>query len=320
MVMKKFYYSERNRQQQLLDDGFFNDDPGNGCFMGKVYPFILKDGLNNIYSPILDDALGYFRDNNIKWWGGKRPTGHILSSQIACVNHLMPFRKDKDAVLKILKGIDFRFVDVLPIPSDKDESYIAFEAVSDNDHLNERQVSRGHNCTSVDALILGLDNEGKVWLIPIEWKYTESYSDSPSNDKSAEKEGKGEERMSRYNSLIENSEQLKSLSEYKSSIYFFEPFYQLMRQTLWAEQMIDCKDSESIKAANFMHVHVIPEKDTDLLNKRYRLSQKGMEATWREMLADQSKYLVIDPATLLAPVININPELKEYLEKRYWAD
>ena len=318
--MRKFYYSERNRQQKLLADGFFNEDPGNGCFMGKVFPFILNDGLNNIYSPILYEALDYFSDNNIKWWGGKLPTRHILSSQIACVNHLMPFRKDKDAVLKILKGIDSRFEDVLPIPFDKDESYIAFEAVSNNDHLNEGQPSRGHNCTSIDALIIGVDTENKTWLIPIEWKYTESYYDSPSKDKSSEKGGKGEVRMGRYNSLIKNSKQLKSMPEYKSSMYYFEPFYQLMRQTLWAEQMINCNESEPIKSEDYMHIHVVPENNSDLLDKRYRLSKKGMEATWREHLSDQSKYLVIDPVTLLAPVIDLNPELKEYLGKRYWGD
>lgn len=32
-----------------------------------------------------------------------------------------------------------------------------------------------------------------------------------------------------------------SIISYRNSIYFQEPYYQLMRQTLWAEQVIDNK-------------------------------------------------------------------------------
>jgi len=47
----------------------------------------LTDGNYNLYEPIREGAIQYFKDNNIGWWGGSKPSGHILSSQIACVNH-----------------------------------------------------------------------------------------------------------------------------------------------------------------------------------------------------------------------------------------
>ena len=50
--MKEFYKVERARHQELIKDGFFGKDNGNGFFKGKQYPFILKDGLNNLYEPI----------------------------------------------------------------------------------------------------------------------------------------------------------------------------------------------------------------------------------------------------------------------------
>ena len=100
--------------------------------------------------------------------------------------------------------------------------------------------------------------DGSRWIIPIEWKYTESY---PDVDKSKEGVSRSEEgaladngvckgvvRMNRYNKLITESEQLRTLDDYGGSIYYQEPFYQLMRQTLWAEQIIRHNDREQFDA------------------------------------------------------------------------
>lgn len=317
-MSRKYYYSERERQAQLIADNFFEHDKGKGYFRGNPYAFILHNGKNNLYAPIRKDAIQYFDENNIKWWGGKTPTGHVLSSQIACVNHLMSIRKDPQAVLALINGVRNQFKAVLPIESDKDKAYIAFEAVSDSDHLNEDGPTRGSNCTSVDALILAVDNNDETWLIPIEWKYTESYPDGESADKSSGI--KGVTRMGRYNNLIDASEQLRSLPDYKGSVYYFEPFYQLMRQTLWAEQMIAFKDSERVKAQHYTHIHVVPEENLDLLGKKYRLTGKGMEQTWRDMISDQSKYIIVDPRKFIAPIKSSYPDLWEYLNKRYYGD
>lgn len=314
--MKKFYNAERKRHLELIAKCFFDQDKGNGFFKGKQYPFILKHPENNLYEPIREDAIKYFKENGISWWGGTKPTGHVLSSQIACLNHLFAIRKDPEVVLALVHGICNKFKEVLPLKCDKDNGYIAFEAVSDIDHLNEDGPTRGSNCTSVDALVLAVDNNDENWLIPIEWKYTESYDDYSSSDKSAGE--KGQVRMNRYTDLINNSKQLKSLSVYEGSAYYFEPFYQLMRQTLWAEQMLSNKESECVKADHYMHIHVIPSADVDLLNKIYRVSGKDMETTWRGMLTDQSKYFIIDPSILMKPIENSYPELYKYLSERYW--
>ncbi len=288
--------------------------------MTKDREFVLQDNLKNIYNPICKDVIEYFQNNNISWWRGKRPTGHVLSSQIACVNHLFQLRNDKTAVLRILKNVSDDFDEVFPIITDEHlPAYIQFEAVSDKDHLHEGQSSRGKNCTSVDALIYAKHKDGSKWLIPIEWKYTEFY-----NNQNKALEGfkadpvkcKGTERKRRYTELINNSDQLISTDHL---CFYYEPFYQLMRQTLWAEQMIKNNQTERIKADDYLHVHVIPTENKDLLNKVYKCSGLDMERTWRKHLKDQSKYLIISPDKLLHGIDRIKYRgLLDYLKTRYY--
>lgn len=326
-----FRPKERQHHIKLIKNNFFGNDRGNGCFGKdkKRYRFVLEKGINNLYEPIRDETLKYFEENDITWWGddAKHPTGHTQSSQIACLNHLMFLRQRPGTVLALINGLDrVKFTKVLPIPCDTDTSFIAFEVISDNSYLNESGHIRGSYCTSIDALIYAEDTNEEKWIIPIEWKYTEAYDDSPEDDKSLEdylcgkgEHGKGKERMRRYNDLITKSQQLKSLDNYESSVYYFEPFYQLMRQTLWAEQMIINKGTERIRADNYLHIHVVPKANTDLLDKTYKVSNQKMETTWRSMLNDQSKYKIIDPQTLMNPIQNWLPELYNYLKMRYYG-
>lgn len=324
--MSRFKNSQYQRQELLVKDGeIFENDPGNGYFKGKCRPFVLKDGLKNLYAPIRTDVLKYFADNEISWWGGNRPSGHTLSSQIACLNHLFAIRNDKEAVLSLLNGVRNEFVDVLPVKCDKEPAFVGFEVVSKNNHLNEKTCTRGSNCTSVDAFIMGVHKgDGQNWLIPIEWKYTESYENQDKSNEDRDNEpkgsnGKGMERLRRYSGLIDASAQLRSLESYAGSVYYQEPFYQLMRQTLWAENVVKHKAAKKMLEANdYLHIHVIPEDNRDLLDKRYKVSGKGMEETWREMLTDQSKYIIVSPQALMAPVASRYPELTSYLMRRYW--
>ena len=174
----------------------------------------------------------------------------------------------------------------------------------------------------MDAFIYAKHKDDSIWLIPIEWKYTEHYAnlDKSNEDRQGEEKGsngKGQERVRRYSALTDASLQLKGLDSYYGSIYYQEPFYQLMRQTLWAENVVKLKE-EKLKADNYMHIHVIPSANKDLLDKKYSVSGMGMEETWRSMLTNQSKYIIVDPQKLLEPIKDKYPELVSYLKKRYW--
>lgn len=334
-MASKYQETERTKAENLIKNGspVFYAGVAGKYFRKKNRDFVLQNSKKNIFAPICDNVIEYFKKNSISWWGGKNPTGHVLSSQIACLNHLFQIRNDKSTVLAILNNISTDFVDIFQINTDKFfPAYIQFEAVSDNDYLNEGQPTRGSNCTSIDALIYAKHKNGEKWLIPIEWKYTEFYNNADksiedSNKKSAGHikgdEAKGKERLDRYcynpkGRLIDNSNYLKTLNQYRNSVYFFEPFYQLMRQMLWVEQMLKNKNKETVKADNFIHLHIIPEKNIDLLKKVYKCSGLDMESTWRNQLTDQSKYRIISPELFLNGIdMQKYQDLIVYLKTRY---
>ena len=311
---------QRERQERLIKEGkVFNGVEGGGRFRGKSYPYVLQKAEANLFSPIREKVVGYFKENKIGWWGGKSPSGNTLSSQIACLNHLAPIMDDADTVLAIINGIRDEFMEVLPVNCDKSPAYIAFEVVSCENHLNENYSSRGANCTSIDALVMAKHRLGKIYLILIEWKYTEYYNKSDKSVEGKEK-CKGLERQRRYNCLIKKSTQLKNPEKYEGSVYYQDPFYQLMRQTLWAEQVIKHRATECLQADYYWHIHVVPTGNKALLNRKYKVSGKEMEDTWRDVLSNQSKYSIVDPATLFAPVAKMAKyqKLIEYLKARYW--
>ncbi len=307
-------YKEAQRahvQNLIKSSNIFYGDRGNGTFRKTTYPFVLQKADNNLYAPILDCVKQYFEKNNITWWNGG-VTNHPLSSQIACINHLFPIRNDKDVVLKIMKHFKPDLKEVLQIDSDTyNPAYIQFEAVSDKDYLKENSSKRGSYCTSIDALVYGILEDSKKIIFPIEWKFTEVYYNTDKSEGSS-----GDTRKKRYTCLINHSAQLKDANH---SFLYFEPFYQLMRQTLWAEQMIAHKNDETIKADEYFHIHVIPEENKQLLNRTYKCSGKNMKNTWHLCIGDQDKYITVTPKEFLSelPYEKYNG-LLEYLENRYW--
>jgi hypothetical protein len=325
-MMKNYYNEQIEKTINLIKNGvIFNGDTGNGVYRKKPRPFVLKDYKNNFYNEIIARVFEYFKNNKISWWGGYIPTGHTLSSQISCLNHLFFIRNDENAVLNIVKNVCPDVTNVMKISSDKyNNGFIQFEAISSKDHLNEIHLCRGSNCTSVDALIYGIKENGRRILFPIEWKYTEKYGnqdksieDGNGNQKGSELKGK--ERLSRYSKLIDESNQLKTLPEYKNSIYFFEPFYQLMRQTLWVEQIINHNETELVKADEYVHIHIIPKDNKSLLEKKYKIYDLNMEKTWRSCITEQNKYKILSPKEFIEPIENNKyNNLLKYLKDRYW--
>ena len=93
-----------------------------------------------------------------------------------------------------------------------------------------------------------------------------------------------------------------------------------MRQTLWAECICRNKGEKVLPAEHFVHIHVCPKKNRELLNKCYSevTDKSSMEEAWREMLTDQSLYHLVDPKELLQPIAMSYPELYNYLQRRYW--
>ena len=301
-MSKLFYCQEREKQETLAKKGFFGEariNPKHPCIlMGDDYKY-------NLYVSQQDVDTDYFKKYHIKWWGAaaeNKPSGILLSSQIHCLNHLFALRKDKDAVLAIVNhATGMVFDEVLPSSFDNDGGYIAFEFAYKNDELlgeNDKGARRGVLCTSIDAMIDARKGEEK-WLIPIEWKYTENYE---------KKDKTNDTRLYRYEAKIVNSKRLKTPENgVAHSIYFQEPSYELMRQTLLCEQIVGHG-----YAKNFFHINIIPTKNTEL--------RKAVETEFMPMLTKEAKFKMLDPQALLSPLKGNDKykDLLTYLETRYW--
>lgn len=315
-MKKELSYKSMQKKKQLTllqHTDFFENAIGCGVWwntkkkLWETYPHILQhqDSLKNLFGGVRRDVLAYFNEYDIAWWRENEdryfPTGHLLSSQIHCLNHLFALRNDKDAVLAILNHVtEMGFDEVLPSIID-DGGYISFEFTYKNDEIlgeNDKGARRGVLCTSVDAMIYARKGKDK-WLIPIEWKYTESY----------EKEDKtNDTRLNRYGAGIIESRRLKTPKNgIAHSIYFQEPSYELMRQTILTEGLINRG-----LANNMFHLVVIPERN--------KVLRDAVEKEFVPMLEPNSKFRIIDPHELLAPIEDNDnySDLITYLKTRYW--
>lgn len=134
------------------------------------------------------------------------PTGHMLSSQISCVNQLFPLMKSDESVslLSILNSVQerYHFVKILTNPLDKTDcnGNICFEFIWKNRTLlGERAEKRGAMCTSIDAIVYAETEGHRRILIPIEWKYVETYEHKRAVQSS----------IDRYTSRLDNSSNIK---------------------------------------------------------------------------------------------------------------
>ena len=97
-------YRGREKRKAIDTRESLFKDSGNGIFSGKEWKFVLNDPVLNLWKGIREDAQQYFKRNKIPWWKGDKdnPTGHLLSSQIACFNHLYYLRKRKNLATAVL--------------------------------------------------------------------------------------------------------------------------------------------------------------------------------------------------------------------------
>lgn len=299
-------YREQQRAKAVEIRDKMMKDPGQGDYSGKPRDFVLSDPVINLWEGIRDDAKEYFNKNNIKWWGAEKeePSGHMLSSQIACINHLFFVRQRKDIATALLKAIDSLIVESAIV----DDGNVEFEFIGKKRFLKERSFTRGANCTSVDAAMIGVRPDNSRVLFLIEWKYTEVY---------AVQNKYIPDRAKVYDALIKASDSpFKHLSP---DAFYYEPFYQMMRQTLLAEQIVKYKDHD---CNDYYHVHVIPKNNTELLNTitSPELSGNNITEAWKAILNRPQKYISISPEDFIRPTANC-PDTKSilnYLEKRYW--
>ena len=291
----EYEIQQSNKAKELIKlSNIFNGDKGGKIFPTdnglKPKPDYLLNSQNNLQSFMVQDVIDYFVRNEIAFWKTgvplvdefNMPTGHTLSSQVACLNHLFPFRKDKKAVEDIFGISNAEKID---------DGYIAFEYTKNNiSYLGESYETRGAKCTSIDAFV-----KTKNMGIGIEWKYTESDSDITTT-----KPYWKTQYINRYRPLLKKSNIIEN-----ETLISCQMYYELMRQTLLLEQMTAHNEIDDYK-----NIVVCPKDNKEL----YDCCQQ-----WKTNLKDDKKFEVIDPKDLLNNIDeNKYKELKYYLETRYW--
>jgi hypothetical protein len=284
--------------------------PEGGVFSGEAREFVLSEPTKNVWEGIRADAIDYFRRYRIRWWGatgsdGDEPTGHMLCSQVACVNHLYFLRQRPDLVKAILKAIDPEVVEAEVV----DDGYVEFEFIGDEQYLMESEFSRGANCTSIDAFMIGRTAHRDRRAFLVEWKYTETYS---SKDKYKPR------RARVYDDLIQQDDSPFSMIEPRH--LYFEPFYQMMRQTLLGWQISKHEDHD---CTSYCHVLVVPEQNVEFHRNvtAPMLNGATVSEAWRRILRRPNIYINTTPINFMRPVVDQRDTkaLTGYLEGRYWS-
>jgi hypothetical protein len=83
-------------------------------------------------------AMEFFDQRGIKWWRMRgiedekvfdRPSRHMLSSQISCVNFFMPLARNPAALLALLRAVDDDVTELVPINHQGRTALVEFEWV-----------------------------------------------------------------------------------------------------------------------------------------------------------------------------------------------
>lgn len=188
----------------------------------------------NLAPSIQDAARDYFARYRITW---HQHANHGLSSQVCCLNFLMPLATRPDLLAKWVGGI----LGIAPPEMEEIEPgasgepwFVGFEWIGRANYLDEWPrngvATRGANATSADAVVR-FRHEDRVETLLIEWKYTERYGApiAPAGNPT---------RFARYgDKLFAPDGPIRDDLGLFVSDFFWEPFYQLARQQIMAWKM-----------------------------------------------------------------------------------
>ena len=284
-------------------------DPSDSRGQRTDYLLALSHETDNLYPTLRerDLALNFFAERSIKWWKGSGsgddtsvigPTRSMMSSQVACVNFLLPLAGMDGALAAVLHAVDGDVKDIVPIEHEGNTSLVEFEWIGLGGPLEEGEApTRGKNITNIDALIVAETDAGRRAYL-MEWKYTEScpIGEDKGNSK---RRGRYSTRYNAESSSFNGNAPLDEL--------LYEPFYQLMRQRLLADRMMN--DTE-LGVTDAKVIAVVPECNNTYreritsppLARRFP-NLKTVSDVFRATLKQPDEaYTMVCPSTLVAAV------------------
>jgi hypothetical protein len=325
-MMGKFLKEEKDRYVQCKANSQYLPDTARaiGNYKGKARPYCLPEDQAefNLFVEIREDVQAYFHEFEIKWHDGKNrnPSNHLCDSQVCCVNFLYSFSRHPSALRKLLMPLFPNIKSMIPLECD--DMYVAHEWIGRENYLGEKiprhgKRTRGANFTSADAAVMFNRNDGSIQFVLIEWKYTETYSIV--NRKFAPS---GTDRTTIYRHLFDRDDfPLKKELLPDFDALFFEPFYQLMRQQLLANEMEKAKE---LGADVVSLLHIAPARNHQLsrvTSPELMHLGESVIGVWQRLVKKPSRFQSIYCENLFGAFkIGEHPEMLpwwEYTTERY---
>ena len=241
---KKQQADFRDRSEHIKKGRSPSDDHDKGRRYGHLLALGCED--ENLYPSLRGEsgARRFFKERGITWHRSHRscdapgvdgPTRNMASSQVACVNFLLPLAEIPGALAAVIGAIDDDVKGIIDIAHEGRTSPVEFEWIGLGSSL-EGGTTRGAYNTSVDAFVIADTGAGRRAYL-MEWKYVEKYEIG--KDKGAGSEG--ETRKNRYSDLY--SARASAFSgEAPMGELLYEPFYQIMRLRLLADRIVSSRE------------------------------------------------------------------------------
>lgn len=251
----------------------------------------------NLAPEIRDLATAYFGPpRNIAW---HRHADHGLSSQIACLNFLMPLSTRPELLGEVIgRALGRRGLRMLPVEGGP--HFVGFEWIGAQDYLGEwgkgGTATRGANVTSSDAVVR-FEADGRVETLLIEWKYTESYGTAPDPKKQAE-------RIRRYGgkAFFPDGPFRADLGLEVQDL-FWEPVYQMVRQQMLAWCMQQAREDGADRVSD-LHVSPLGNRALHQVTPP-KLQDRGADVfeTFRSLLVRPEDFTATSPEQAFGPTL-----------------
>jgi hypothetical protein len=221
---------------------------------------------------------------------------------------------------ELAKAVPVYEDDLLPSGS---APYMAFEWIGSQDYLGEQKRkggrrTRGANFTSADFAFRFIRKDGRVQLVLGEWKYTEYYV---STDLGIPV------RKANYLRTFDRADGVfgpQRLDLYDS--LFFDPFYQLMRLQLLAQEMETGGLGREMDADVVSVLHICPTANREFREHvtsprlKAMFPGKGTLDIWKDLLPED-RFLSISVEDLLEAIVqkgwSIDRDWVRYLGDRF---
>ncbi len=211
------------------------------------------------------------------------------------------------------------------LPIEEPSRFVSFEWIGDKNYLGEvvsrnGKRTRGANYTSADAAVLFEETTGIRHVALIEWKYTESYHSTPCRFAKS-----GRDKTTIYEHLYHSDDfPLNKLLVHEFAVLFYEPFYQLLRQQLLANEM---ERAHELGADIVSLLHIAPAHNRDfhyVTSPSLRPYGNSVIEIWNKLIRRADRFTSVSTEELFSKLSVERWGLEEwwtYISERYrWVN